>query len=40
MEQKDLINAADQAMYMAKHLGGNQVRTAYDPTILSSEHDT
>ncbi len=32
-DEEVLLNAADQAMYAAKHLGRNQVRTINDPAI-------
>lgn len=34
-EQEGLIMAADRAMYTAKHLGRNQVRTAHEPVVLA-----
>jgi diguanylate cyclase (GGDEF)-like protein len=34
-----LIDAADRAMYGAKHLGRNQVRAASDPWVSPLEHD-
>lgn len=34
-DQEALINAADQAMYGAKHLGRNQIRLVSDPAIIA-----
>jgi diguanylate cyclase (GGDEF)-like protein len=38
--REGLVTAADRAMYGAKKLGRNQVRTASDPAILALETDT
>jgi diguanylate cyclase (GGDEF)-like protein/PAS domain S-box-containing protein len=34
-EREGLLNAADRAMYAAKHFGRNQVRAATDPAVLA-----
>jgi two-component system cell cycle response regulator len=40
-ERDGLVTCADQAMYAAKRLGRNQVRTASDPAALAfSKHDS
>ena len=40
-ERDGLVTSADQAMYAAKRLGRNQVRTASDPAALAfSQHDS
>lgn len=34
-EREELLGHADQAMYVAKHLGRNQVRSAHEPVVLA-----
>ncbi len=36
----ELVDAADRAMYAAKRLGGNQVRSAIDPTVISIDRES
>ena len=38
-ERNDLVHAADQAMYMAKHMGRNQVRHCAERTVLVAALD-